>query len=378
MSVSLSAGVRASVLALHRTADEIAQAQLRLATGLRVNSAMDNPAAFFTASTLKSKASALAAVYDGIGNAKQVLEAASNGIEAVQSLVASARGLANEALASTSTVVKITGTVAGLTGGVVLSNFETGDTITVNDGVTTATFTYNSVTTNTVQHFLDAVNNAAGLNVDATLSADGQVVLTATSTNSITIGGTASTSEKGDIGLTAGTTSFTANTLRQALAQEFNAIRSQIGAAAGDAGYNGLNLLAGSSLTVNFNETGGSGLTIAGSTITADTLGITASSGNFQFDSEITGFIALLDTAEATLEATAVAYSTNLAVVSARETFTDSMIDILHTGADDLQLADTEEDSALLLALQARQKLTATTLSMASQEFLPALRLMGW
>jgi flagellin-like hook-associated protein FlgL len=365
-------------MALRRTAEEITQAQLRLATGLRVNSAVDNPAAFFTASALTVRASALTAVYDGIGNTKQVLEAAMAGVEAVQSLIASARDLANEARASASTIAKVTGTVGGLTGSSVLSNFENGDTITVNDGVTTATFTYNTGTSNTLQHFIDTVNNSVALNVDASLSDDGRVVLTATSTNNITIGGSSSTTEKADIGLVAATTSFTTNTLRQALAQEVNALRTQIGTTAGDSSYNGLNLLAGSSLTVNFNETGTSQLTVTGLLATADALGITTVSGDFQLDSEITAFIDLLDNASATLEVAAVGYSTSLAVVGARETFTDSMIDIMHTGADDLVLADTDEDSALLLALQARQKLAATTLSMAGQESLPALRLFGW
>ncbi len=380
MSVTLSAGVRANVLALRRTAEEMTQAQMRLATGLRVNSAMDNPAAFFTASALTQKAAALTVVNESFGNAKQTLEAATAGIEAVQSLIANARSLASSALASPSTIAKVTGTVSGLTGASLLSTYEPGDTITVNDGTTTATYTY--ANGETVQHFLDAVNNVVGLNVDATLSSDGRVVLTATSTNNITIGGSTSVAEKADIGLVAATTTYTTNTTRQSLAQQFDTMHSQIDAAARDADYNGTNLLAGSTLSVTFNETGTSSLTVAGSSVTAAGFGIgTASSGaggNFQFDSEITSFIAALDTASATLEAKAAAYQSSLDVVSTRETFTDSMIQIMQTGADDLQLADTDQDSALLLALQARQKLAGSALSMAAQDSLPALRLMGW
>src|SRR5688572_13717647 len=104
MSDTLSATVRTNLRALQQLTRDITRVQTRLATGKSVNSAMDNPAAFFTSSALSARASALSAVMDGISNAKQVLTATTAGIDALQSLIASARGLANQALASESTV----------------------------------------------------------------------------------------------------------------------------------------------------------------------------------------------------------------------------------------------------------------------------------
>ena len=87
MSNGLSAAVRRNLIALQQIASEIGRAQTRLATGKRVNTAVDNPAAFFTASSLNARAAALNSVIDQIGLGKQALQAASNGIDAIQSLI---------------------------------------------------------------------------------------------------------------------------------------------------------------------------------------------------------------------------------------------------------------------------------------------------
>ena len=50
-----------------------------------------------------------------------------------------------------------------------------------------------------------------------------------------------------------------------------------------------------------------------------------------------------------------------------REDFTKNMINVLQTGADGLTLADTNEEGANMLALQTRQSLSTTALSMASR-----------
>jgi hypothetical protein len=54
-------------------------------------------------------------------------------------------------------------------------------------------------------------------------------------------------------------------------------------------------------------------------------------------------------------------------MVAAREEFGRAMVDLLNTGADQLRLAGTDEESAKLLALQAHQQLAATSLSLASR-----------
>ena len=96
--VVLSGAVRNNLLSLQNTADLLAKTQERLATGLRVNSALDDPTAFFTASSLNSRASDLNRLLDSVGLAVQTLEAADNAITAITDLVETAEATARQAL----------------------------------------------------------------------------------------------------------------------------------------------------------------------------------------------------------------------------------------------------------------------------------------
>src|ERR1700731_2205610 len=94
--IVLSASVRQNLLSLQTTADLLAATQGRLATGKRVNSALDNPVNFFTASGLDSRASDINNLLDSIGNGVQVLQAANTGIGSLQKLVDTAKSIANQ------------------------------------------------------------------------------------------------------------------------------------------------------------------------------------------------------------------------------------------------------------------------------------------
>ncbi|MFK7791356.1 MAG: ABC transporter substrate-binding protein, partial [Devosiaceae bacterium] len=108
--VTLSSAVRSNLLSLQNTADMMSKTQERLATGLKVNSALDNPTNFFTASALNSRASDLARLLDGVSNATQTLEAADNGISAITKLVESAQATARQALQTPATIEETSGT----------------------------------------------------------------------------------------------------------------------------------------------------------------------------------------------------------------------------------------------------------------------------
>ena len=73
--IVLSSAIRTNVDQLRQTAQLIAVVQKRLATGKKVNSALDNPAAFFAAQQLSSRASSLGPVLDGIARLEEVLVA---------------------------------------------------------------------------------------------------------------------------------------------------------------------------------------------------------------------------------------------------------------------------------------------------------------
>jgi flagellin-like hook-associated protein FlgL len=116
--IVLSAAVRQNLLSLQSTADLLATTQNRLASGKKVNSALDNPTNFFTAAGLDSRASDINNLLDGIGNGVQILQAANTGITSLQKLVDTAKSLANQALQTTvgySTKSNVSTNIAGAT-----------------------------------------------------------------------------------------------------------------------------------------------------------------------------------------------------------------------------------------------------------------------
>ena len=127
-----------------------------------------------------------------------------------------------------------------------------------------------------------------------------------------------------------------------------------------------------------FNENGTSSLTIAGVTFNSAGLGLTAISGTgFQSDTNIDATITSIDTALNTLRTQASKFGSNLSTVQTRQDFTKQLINTLQTGADALVLADTNEEGANLLALQTRQQLSSTALSLSAQADQAVLRLFG-
>jgi hypothetical protein len=96
-TVTLNAAMRANLLSLQNTSALQAQTQGRLATGKKVNSALDGPQAYFEAQSLNFKASDLSNLLDSMGQAIQTITAATQGITAVESLVNQLQSVANSA-----------------------------------------------------------------------------------------------------------------------------------------------------------------------------------------------------------------------------------------------------------------------------------------
>lgn len=375
-NITLSAGVRQNLLSLQNTADLMAQTQNRLATGKKVNTALDNPISFFTSQSLSDRASDLNSLLDSISNATQTLQAANNGLTSLTKLVQSAQAIAQQAQQSASTSAKVTGTVSGLTGATVNTFSANTDTITVSDGTLTSTFTAAAGAADTVTNILAAINGgAAGATINATLTSDGKIQLTNLTGGNVVIGGTSSAGELASLGLTAGTTTGSANTTRTSLASQYNAIRSQIDQLATDSGYNGVNLLNGDNLSVVFNERGTSTQSISGVTFNSAGLGVAAAGNNFQTDIDVTAALNNLTAALGSLRSQSVSFGSSLSVVQTRQDFTKSMVNTLQTGADNLVLADTNQEGANMLALQTRQSLSTTALSLAAQASQSVLRL---
>nr|WP_321980217.1 flagellin [uncultured Cohaesibacter sp.] len=154
------------------------------------------------------------------------------------------------------------------------------------------------------------------------------------------------------------------------LVSQFNEILSQINQLAADSSYNGLNLIngTGNDLTVAFNEKRDedkSELVIASADLTASGLSLTDASSLSSEESNLK--LDSLSEALTSLRSQASSFGSNLNTVTIREEYTKNMINTLQTGADNLVLADSNEEGANMLALQTRQSLSTTALSLASQ-----------
>ena len=265
--IVLTAGVRSNLLQLQKTSDLISSTQTKLATGKRVNSALDNPINFFTAQGLSNRAKDLSNLLDSMSSAFNTIQAANNGITSITKLVQSAQALISQA-----------------------------------------------------QQTSDAPT-------------------------------------------------------RLSLSVQFGAIRTQINTLAADSGFNGINLLNGNNLAVTLNETGSSSVTITAVTFDAAGLGINNATNNWAAAADITAASTNLTAALTTLRSQSQAFGSSLSTVQIRQDFTKAMVNTLQTGADSLTLADSNEEGANLLALQTRQQLSTTALSLASQASQAVLRL---
>jgi flagellin-like hook-associated protein FlgL len=501
-NIVLSAGVRQNLLSLQNTADLMGITQNRLATGKKVNSALDNPTNFFTSQSLQNRAGDLNDLLDSIGQAQKTLDATNKGLTSITSLVQSAKSIAKQARQASlpSAVTYGAINVAATNQAESLGTTGNGSAITVANsttysfdlnlnggGATTVTYTSDADATYaeilaglqasfasaattegvTAGTDIELVANAGGdgirinalrADVDITISANtgagltngayastslldrvvaaggtsgsstltvavnggsnqsitfgtggGQVstiaelnaalggltgvtasisgtslsfsVASSSTANSLTL--TGSTGVTTALGITNGTTNGVASTstpdaTRTSLQADYNNLLLQLDQLAKDASYNGINLLNADNLKVLFNEHGTSSLTITGVTFDSTGLGLSAISGSgFQSNTTIDATLTALDTALATLRTQSSTYGSTLTVIQTRQDFTKGLINTLQTGSDALVLADTNEEGANMLALQTRQQLSTTALSLANQANQAVLKLFG-
>ncbi len=174
------------------------------------------------------------------------------------------------------------------------------------------------------------------------------------------------------------------NVIRDNLAKQFNDLRDQLDKFADDSSFNGINLLRGDKLTITFNESGSSSIQIQAKDKNGNERPITAANLNLESlvgqdldnDTDIDALLGKLSTALSELRSQASTFGSNLSSVENRQSFTKNMINTLETGAANLTLADTNEEAANLLALQTRQQLSSSALSMASQQDQAVLQLL--
>jgi flagellin len=369
--ITLSSGIRQNLLALQNTSNDLNTTQEQLATGKKVNTAFDNPTSFFTSQSLTNRANDLSALLDQVGQAQQTLNAANDGLTGLTSLLEQALSTAQQAQqASPDTAGSTTGSVDATT-----TTFAASTLLVATGG---STYTVSIAASQTISQIEAAINGTAGLGssgaVTATDDGSGHLILAANSPNTtFTLSGTEAT----NFGLATTAVSGTSTT-RTTLQTNYNALLTQIDQLAGDASYNGVNLLNSNNLTVDFNETGTSSLTITGVNFNHLGLGLAAITGSgFQSGSTITTAETAINAAISTVRAQTETFGTNSSTISTRQTFETNLINTLQTGASNLVLADQNQASANLLTEQTQQQLEISALSIANEANQSVLKLFG-
>ncbi len=260
-SISLSASARQNLLSLQGTAKLLQTTQNNLATGKKVNTALDNATSFFASQGFLNSANDLANLKDNMSTALQTIKSASDAISSISGVISQMQGIANSALQTSSA------------------------------------------------------------------------------------------------------------SARAGYATQFDDLRTQLDNLVADSTFNGTNLLQTTvnSLTVYFNASNTTSLTVTGVNVTSTGLGVVASTGSWATDDAIKTSQSLLQTALTTLRTDSAAFGNNNTLVQTRQDFTSSLINTLQTASDNLVLADTNEEGANLQALQARNQLGIVALGISGQ-----------
>ena len=396
--ISLTASMRTNLLSLQNTQSLMDTTQERLSTGLKVNSAIDNASSYYTAQSLNNRASDLSALLDSMGQGIQTIQAANEGIEAITEFVEQAKAIANSARdAASKTDVKtlsskfsgddgVTADATELTLAVKKADgtalAEDGDEKKISDAITAvnaklaadqlkgkdATQLKTAIETALAADTAGVLKNVMEFNV----TADGKVSVTAKAGYQVSVTGVgdfAGQGDKDDDGAVTNisTSTVNVNTDRQKYAEQFNEIMRQIDNLAKDSGYKGINLLQMNTLTVIFNEDRSSQIEVKGVDASSTGLKISNPVDSWQTDEDINKSITEAENAISELRIMASDYGNYYSIVQNRQDFTKNLINVLTEGADNLTLADMNEESANMLALQTRQQLAINSLSLASQ-----------
>ncbi|EEE47526.2 flagellin [Roseibium alexandrii] len=371
--ITLTNAVRANLNTLTSTAKMMSDVQNKLATGKKVNSALDNPNSFFTAKGLENRASDLSTLLDDMGQGVQTLKAADKGISAISDLVDAAKAKANQALQTSDKVqrskyaqeyndllsqMEDLAKDSGYKGKNLLSGTGNDLSLTFNeDGSSSLSISA-----------VDYTNSSAGLglsDIDRTAtSATAQLEFAADGTSTTAHVVDQGTYKAGDTltvtdskGDSVGTVSITDTMSMADLATALNGLTG---------------------VTSTYDNTTGN-ISFAGEGIQlkngSEEIGTGGTISDFDTDSKIETALSALKSAQDTLRAQASTFGTNLSIVENRQDFTTDLINTLQEGAGALTLADTNVEGANLLALQTQQQLASTSLSMASQASQNVLRL---
>lgn len=312
--VTLSAGIRSNLISLQNTNKLLSQTQTRLATGKKVNSAIDNPNNYFKAASLTDRATGLNGRLDAMGQAVSTIKSADQAITSIRTLTAQMKAVAEDAKGENDAAARenlgtqfneLLKQVDELAKDAVYAgvNFLQGSTVTD----TTETGKGNQELTVQFNEKLD----------ESTLNVQGFSVGRASDTDALSLSGT-------ELGLT--------------------------------------------NVTIGVHTDGTGAQT---STATAVYF------GGDSYKADMDTLITNIESFEAQLSTASKSLANNLSVITTRQDFTQKQVNILNEGADKLTLADLNEEGANLLALNTAQQLGIGALSLASQANQQVLQLVG-
>ena len=495
-NISLTASMRSNLLSLQSISRQVSSTQNKLATGNKVNSAIDNPSSYYTARSLNNRANDLDALLDSMGQAVSTIKAATTALETGATFLEQAAAVATSAL-ETNTIPaksyfeelvgengavvstaqelkdavnsgkeiiiiygkidyfegsdfalkgnqKLVGTeyFTGYTGQekfsqlnmssnikfydnsaasdlsitinaisngnfytldtrgkISLHNIELNSFATLTSGwVSTGVFTHGSLTLSgniTLNHHSNTgsvygiyaekatINSSANLytteisldysalNVDGgAFNLSGKIVYKYGQENSqLNIADGAAVNYNVDIPAQPGK----AEDNTGQYAKQYDEILEQYDSVIKDSSYKGNNLLRGDKLGVRFNENGSANLSVNGKDMSSEALGLSALDWTNQGD--IAQSLQEIANALKSIRAFTAELGNNYSIITNRQEFTENLINILTEGADKLTLADMNEESANILALQTRQQLAINSLSLASQASQAVLKL---
>jgi flagellin-like hook-associated protein FlgL len=390
--IVLSASVRQNLLSLQSTAELLATTQNRLATGKKVNTALDNPTNFFTAQGLDNRANDISNLLDGIGNGVQVLQAANTGLTSLQKLVDTAKSIANQVLQTTVGYTSRSTAVSAANAGATDTNLLGGTGIVATDTLLIASTGGGTATSITFGAGAGQVSTLVQLNaalaannLQASIdNATGKISITTTNdVASSTVGaitGTAAGIGKAfnAVTISSPVADAASQAIRSNLVSQYNNILAQITTTAQDSSFNGINLLNGDVLKLTFNETGKSTLNITGVTYNATGLGLSTlvSGTDFLDNNSANKALTALSAASTTLRTEASTLGSNLSIVQIRQDFSKNLINVLQTGSSNLTLADTNEEAANSQALSTRQSIAVSALALSNQAQQSVLQLL--
>ena len=335
--ISLTASMRSNLLSLQQTQSLMDTTQERLSTGKKVNSAIDNPSSYYTAQSLTNRASDLSSLLDSMGQAVQTIQAANEGIEAITEFANQAKAIATSAN-DTSKAADVENYMA---------QFD--EILKQIDGIAKDSG-YKGVNLLEAGQELKVVFNedrSSSLTVKSEdASTTGLELNKATGEWTNTSQGSASDYKK--------STQFNADSYVYDTKGNVYKVTSQI-----EAGND-----------KELSDLVASGV-LEATEYTVDISGGVTGSKNYDIvtiDKEaINNSITQVEAAVSKLRNMASVFGNNYSIVEGREEFTENLINVLEEGADKLTLADMNEESANMLALQTRQQLAINSLSLASQ-----------